>query len=172
MTSFLAFTILQYSSTPTLPEPYLILNTCSNHFSDSLSVICSRLATAGEKIAKIPVALAQHSLSAFTISPSIRTSRRLILFRTLPWTFRGLPTYTGLMKSIEIDLVMGICLSKWIVAQLMISSKIVLRTPPWTRLFQPQRCWGTVTFEVTVVSSAQKDICRPEGFVGLQPKQL
>ncbi len=59
----LGLTLLHYSSTPTLHVIYLRSNIFSNHFSDSLSVILSLLATAGENTANVPVALAQQTSS-------------------------------------------------------------------------------------------------------------
>jgi hypothetical protein len=43
---------------------YLRSNIFSNHFNDSPSVILSRLATAGEKTANVPLALAQQTSSS------------------------------------------------------------------------------------------------------------
>jgi hypothetical protein len=39
------------------------LKICSNHFNDSLSVMLSRLATAGENTANVALALAQQTSS-------------------------------------------------------------------------------------------------------------
>ena len=59
----LGLTLLHYSSTPTLHVIYLRSNIFSNHFNDSLLVILSLLATAGENTANVPVARAQQTSS-------------------------------------------------------------------------------------------------------------
>ena len=54
----------------------------------------------------------------------------------------------------------------------IISSRIVVMTPPCAKSFQPQRWSGTLTQENRASPLVKKRMCSPEVLMGLHPKQL